>query len=330
MTRGARRALAGGARCSLTSGVRVAESQTSPAGYGALYRRQASEPNTLRRAESALRAESPPGAHMATVSELFVRAFDDAADAYHETVGPLIDAVADLVVARAELSRGAVLVDLGTGPGTVLLAALRAGFKRLDATGVDLSERQIQIGRKRLSDAGSRARLVHMDAAALDLGDNTADAVTSSLTLPYLDDPLRSIREAARVAQPGAPVVVSTFGHPLLAGFGDRLLRAMDGAEIPSLPLALARTPEELAQWAFRSGLDDVVIEEHDIGVRYEDVDAFLQTATVLGLQVRLSGAPDELVAAVREAVAQDERVVGPTGEIAGMVRVLLLRGRAT
>ena len=294
----------------------------SPPGERAEY----TAPGRIR----ALRRTAPAERLWPPSSELFVRAFDDAADTYYETVGPLIDAVADLVVARAELSRGAALVDVGAGPGTVFLAALRAGFKRFDATGVDLSERQIQIGRKRLSDAGLRTRLVHMDAAALDVGDNTVDAVTSSLTLPYVDDPLRSIREAARVAKPGAPVIFSTFGHPLLAGFGDRLLRAMDSVEVPSLPIALARRPEELAQWAFHSGLGDVMIEEHDIGVRYEDVDAFLRTATVLGLQIRLSDAPKETVAAVKEAVVRDERVVGPTSEIAGMVRVLLLCGRAT
>lgn len=267
---------------------------------------------------------------MATVNDLFVRAFDDAGDAYHEMAGALIDAVADLVVERAELSRGAVVVDQGTGPGTVILAALRAGFKRLDVTAIDLSERQIQIGRKRLAELGLRARVARMDAASLDVGDNSVDAVTSSLTLPYLADPLRSIREAARIAKPGAPVVVSTFGHPLLAGFGDRLLRAMDSADVPVLPVSLAHTPEELAQWAFRAGLDDVVIEEHDIPVRYPNLDAFLQTAQVLGFQIRLSDAPEEWLVAVRESLAKDERVVGPSGEVAGMVRILLLRGRAT
>ena len=267
---------------------------------------------------------------MATVNDLFVRAFEDAGEFYHETVGPLIDAVADLVVERAELSRGAVIVDMGTGPGTVLLSALRAGVKRLDATAIDLSERQIQIGRRRLAEAGLRARFANMDAASLDVGDNSIDAVTSSLTLPYLDDPLRSIREAGRIAKPGAPVVVSTFGHPLLAGFGDRLLRAMDSADIPSLPISPAQTPEELAQWAFRAGLDDVVIEEHDIPVRYPDLDGFLRTARVMGFQIRLSDAPEEWLAAVRELLEKDERVVGPSGEVAGMVRVLLLRGRAT
>ncbi len=267
---------------------------------------------------------------MVTVNDLFVRAFDDAGDAYHEMVGSLSDAVAELVVRRAELSSDAVVVDMGAGPGTVLLAALREGFNRLDATAIDLSERQIQIGRNRLAKTGLRARFVRMDAASLDVGDSSVDAVMSSLTLPYLDDPLRSIREAARVAKTGTPVVFSTFGHPLLAGFGDRLLRAMDRADIPSLPISLAQTPGELAQWAFRAGLDDVIIEEHDIPIRYPDLDVFLQTTQVLGFQIRLSDAPEEWLAAVRELLEKDERVVGPSGEVAGMVRVLLLRGRAT
>ncbi len=266
---------------------------------------------------------------MPTAHERMVRVFERAGPDYRAATDPFIDAVADLIVERINVGRGAVVVDLAAGPATVFLALQRSGLRRLDASGIDLSDRQLQAGRQLLNELHWNARMVYADAESVDAKDDSADAVTCSLGLPYFADPLRVIREAARIARPGAPVVFTTFGRPLFGGAGDRLAGALNRVEAPLLGAPAGHDPETLAQWCFRPGLQDVVIEEHDIPVNYADFDAWWTAMQMLGFLVRLEDAPAESVEAVRESLREDERVVGPTGEVPLLVRVLLMRARA-
>jgi ubiquinone/menaquinone biosynthesis C-methylase UbiE len=265
---------------------------------------------------------------LATANERMVRVFERAGPDYRAATAPFIDAVADLVVRRMEVGRGAVVVDLAAGPATVFLALQRSGLRRVEASGIDLSDRQLQAGRNQLTELHWTARMVHADVENVDVKDDSVDAVTCSLGLPYFTDPLRVIREAARIARPGAAVVFTTFGRPLFGGAGDRLVSAMNRIEAPVVGAPAAHDPEMLAQWCFRPGLKDVVIEEHDIPVQFPNFEAWWTAMQMLGFLVRLEDVPAESVEAVRDSLREDERVVGPTGAVPLLVRVLLMRAQ--
>lgn len=260
--------------------------------------------------------------------DLFVRAFDAAADDYRAAVGPFVDAVADLVVDRAEVRPGATVVDLATGPATVPLALPRHGVRQADVLGVDLAERPLGVGRKLLTAAGFKARLARGDAENVDVKDRSVDAVTCSLGLPYFGEPLRALREGSRMGRRGAPVVCSTFGRPLFGGAGERLLSTFDRCEAPQRHGALSHDAETLAQWCFRAGLGEVVIEEHDVPVRYADFAGWWAACRALGFLVRLDGVGAEVVEEVQGLLREDTRVVEPSGEVVLLVRVLVMRGR--
>ncbi len=265
---------------------------------------------------------------MSTDNESFVRVFDRAGADYQQAAGPFIDSVADLVAERAMAADPGSVIDLATGPGTVLAALERRG-RTPELIGFDLAERQLQAGRKRLAAAKSRVRFAHMDVGSLQVKDRAADVVTCSLGLPYLDDPLRGVREAARVAKRGGLVLFTTFGRPIFGDAGQRLGWALDRLGVPNSPAPAAHSSEMLAQWAFRANLLDVVIEEHDIPVRYPDLATWWSVCDMLAFLVRLEGESPDKTSAAQDLLADDERVVGPGGEVAQLVRICLLQARA-
>lgn len=90
--------------------------------------------------------------------------------------------------------KGRVL-DIGCGAGNHLLFLNQLG---LDITGVDASPYMINLARKRL---GDRCNLKTGMAEDLPFDDNEFDLALLINTLEFLDDPLKALREAGRVAK---------------------------------------------------------------------------------------------------------------------------------
>lgn len=99
---------------------------------------------------------------------------------------------------------GERLLDLGCGTGVLLERALRE-HPGAWACGADLSAEMLGVARARL---GGRAALVCSDAQVLPFRDGAFAAVASSSALHYWPDPLRALREVARVVRPGGRVVL--------------------------------------------------------------------------------------------------------------------------
>jgi ubiquinone/menaquinone biosynthesis C-methylase UbiE len=110
------------------------------------------------------------------------------------------------------LPRGVALdAACGTGRHTKYLA--EHGF---ETTGIDGSEEMLAIARTKVP----AATLRHGDLLALDLPDARFDVVVCALALDHVDDLNRAVGELARVARPGATLVISTLHPtgPLLGG----------------------------------------------------------------------------------------------------------------
>jgi ubiquinone/menaquinone biosynthesis C-methylase UbiE len=98
-----------------------------------------------------------------------------------------------------ESARGRLL-DVGFGTGL----SLPHYPPSVEVIGIDASLRMLQFAQR---DAATRVRLVQMDAERLAFADQTFDSVAFNLCLCTIPDPERAVREAVRVARPGAPMV---------------------------------------------------------------------------------------------------------------------------
>jgi len=114
-------------------------------------------------------------------------------------------------VARVKPQR---ILDVATGTAGVAIALAHA--THADIVGVDLSEPMLEVGRKRIYDAGldRRIRLEQSRAEQLPFPDASFDAVTFTYLLRYVADPAATLRELARVLRPAGALAGLDFFVP--------------------------------------------------------------------------------------------------------------------
>jgi ubiquinone/menaquinone biosynthesis C-methylase UbiE len=113
----------------------------------------------------------------------------------------------DDVVAAAEAFAFAAVLDVGCGTGATL-AALVAARPGLQARGVDLSPRMIEVARERLGDL---ADVEVADAEQLPLADAAVDLVTCVDSLHHYPHPEVALAEMRRVTRPGGGLVIGEW-----------------------------------------------------------------------------------------------------------------------
>ena len=106
------------------------------------------------------------------------------------------------------------ILDVATGTAGVAIALARA--TQADVVGVDLSEPMLEVGRKRVYDAGldQRIRLEQARAEELPFPDSSFDAVSFTYLLRYVADTGAVIRELTRVLRPAGVLAGLDFFVP--------------------------------------------------------------------------------------------------------------------
>jgi demethylmenaquinone methyltransferase/2-methoxy-6-polyprenyl-1,4-benzoquinol methylase len=121
---------------------------------------------------------------------------------------------------RAELVKHVVandprrVLDVATGTAGVALALARQGNAHI--TGVDVSEAMLEIGRRRVLEAGldGRVELELARAEELPFADGGFDAISFTYVLRYVGDPAATIAELARNLRPGGVMAGLDFFVP--------------------------------------------------------------------------------------------------------------------
>jgi SAM-dependent methyltransferase len=137
---------------------------------------------------------------------------------------------------RAAIRPGQLVLDIGCGSGAFLRSAADRGAA---VFGLDASPALLEIARSRVPDADLRVG----EMQSLPYGDDSFDLVTGFNSFFFAADMVAALREAGRVAKPGANVVIQVWGAPERCD-----LTAMKAAMEPSAP-AREQAPAPAPLW---------------------------------------------------------------------------------
>ncbi len=112
----------------------------------------------------------------------------------------------------------ASIVDIATGTGDFALS-LAAAMPSAQITGLDLSEGMIEIGRRKVADAGleERIKLVCGDCLASPLSEGCADALTVAFGVRNFADLAAGYRAMYAMLRPGGMICVIELSTPTSA-----------------------------------------------------------------------------------------------------------------
>jgi len=198
---------------------------------------------------------------------------------------------------HVDLMRGELVLDIGCGVGAFLRVAADRGARGF---GLDASQALLEVARTRLPDADLRVG----DMEALPYGDDTFDLVTGFNSFFFANDIVAALREAGRVAKPGAPVVVQVWGP-----HERNDLEAMKEIVRPFMPPRPGKAPPEpdysrpgvLEDLATRAGLVPEGAFDATWAYEYSDEDT-LRRALVAPAGIATLVGPDQ-EEAVKDAI---------------------------
>jgi ubiquinone/menaquinone biosynthesis C-methylase UbiE len=202
------------------------------------------------------------------------------------------------------VERGDRVLDVGCGTGVFLRICADRGAV---VSGLDASRGLLTLAGERVPGADLREG----EMQALPYDDDAFDLVTGFNSFFYADDMVAALREAGRVARPGAPVVIQVFGRPESCD-----LEAMKTAVAP-----FRDATEEEGYW--RPGIVEELVPQAGLTVdhsfdttwayRYADDDALADAMLAAGGAAAVAG-PErepELRAAILRALAPCRRPDG-------------------
>ena len=118
---------------------------------------------------------------------------------------------------------GDAVLDCATGTGDLALAFKRRVGEGGRVVGTDFCAEMLESAPAKAAHEGLEVQFQVADALALPFPDATFEVASIAFGIRNVDDPVKCLREMARVVRPGGRVVVLEFGQP--TGFFGALFR---------------------------------------------------------------------------------------------------------
>lgn len=111
---------------------------------------------------------------------------------------------------------GLKVLDLATGTADALLALFKNNPNMQAGFGIDLSEKMLDIGRRKIvsHELEHAITLSPGDANEIPFNENTFDAATIAFGIRNVEDPRRVLNEMRRVLRPGGRAMILEFSLP--------------------------------------------------------------------------------------------------------------------
>lgn len=263
-------------------------------------------------------------------TEALVEVMGAAARDY-DRVGPAVFMpIAQRLVDFAGVPDARSILDVGAGPGIVLIEVASRSAQRMHLVGIDLSDAMLAEAVRRtgpLLDRGHQIELHRMDAHHLDLESDGFDLVFCASALYQLAEPGAACREFWRVLRSGGRVGIAVFGEPDPRWQGKNELLAQLAPRMPSVGQRLDEAV--LREFLDAAAFIDIEILTDRLDVAFDDAEAWLAQAWTHG-ERRALAAMDAV--ALRRFRRDLPRALQPTREDDGKLhwrpQILLARGR--
>lgn len=174
----------------------------------------------------------------------------------------------------AQVGPDDLALDVAAGTGGLSRELAAAGA---EVIALDFSFNMLAAGAAR-GEPGESISWVNGDGTRLPLPDDSVDAVTIGFGLRNLPDPSAGLAEFARVARPGARLVVLEFSRPTWAPFGALYSRYLVGALpnvaklVTSDPAAYRYLADSIRQWPDQAALGEWIAAAGWAGVRWKNL----------------------------------------------------------
>jgi SAM-dependent methyltransferase len=193
----------------------------------------------------------------------------------YERIAAQLLPAARVVIDRTAPLVGERVLDIGCGTGNAAILAAERGAR---VTAVDPAQRLLDTGRAEAAARGVDVTFLRGEAARLPLPDSSADAVVSVFGVIFAADARAAAAEMARIAAPGARVVLTAWMPGGALADVMRIRReATEAAGVPAGPPPFAWHEQSALQDLFAGLGLSAVLHEHSLAFTASSPHEFVE-----------------------------------------------------